>query len=194
MILARWLDRSQTLRGLQARRHPRRVRRHGAARRGRAGRRARRRARGRRHGDLLRASPALLTGRWLSGVAEHPDRRRADRLRHGDHGAGRDLQAPGHWPGWDTAGSILSLGLLGTGVAYLIYFSLIQTAGATRAILVTYLVPAFALVYGGLFVDESITVRAVVGLVLILGGTAAATGAGRVDRWTSRRAGDAPGG
>jgi drug/metabolite transporter (DMT)-like permease len=85
-------------------------------------------------------------------------------------------QTPDRWPGWDAAGSILFLGVLGTGAAYVVYFALIQTAGVSRAILVTYLVPAFALAYGAIFLDEGIRVRALVGLVLILGGTAAATG------------------
>ena len=53
------------------------------------------------------------------------------------------------------------------------------SAGASRAILVTYLVPAFALVYGAVFLDEKVTVSALVGLALILGGTALATGTAR---------------
>jgi drug/metabolite transporter (DMT)-like permease len=71
----------------------------------------------------------------------------------------------------------VALGALGSGVAYVLYFTLIASAGASRAILVTYLVPAFALVYGAIFLDEEITTSALVGLALILGGTALATGA-----------------
>ena len=44
--------------------------------------------------------------------------------------------------------AVAALGALGSGIAYLLYFALIASAGASRAILVTYLVPAFALVYG----------------------------------------------
>ena len=73
--------------------------------------------------------------------------------------------------------AIVALGALGTGLAYLLYFTLIARAGASRAILVTYLVPAFALVYGTLILDEPVTATAVAGLALILGGTALGTGA-----------------
>ena len=74
---------------------------------------------------------------------------------------------------------MVALGALGSGVAYLLYFTLIARAGASRAILVTYLVPAFALVYGAVFLDEAVTATALAGLALILGGTALATGARR---------------
>ena len=72
---------------------------------------------------------------------------------------------------------MVALGALGSGVAYPLYFTLIARAGASRAILVTYLVPAFALVYGAVFLDEAVTATALAGLALILGGTTLATGA-----------------
>ena len=50
--------------------------------------------------------------------------------------------------------AVLALGVLGSGIAHLLYFAIIASAGASRAILVTYLVPAFALAYGALFLDE----------------------------------------
>jgi len=75
--------------------------------------------------------------------------------------------------------AVLVLGVLGSGIAYLLYFAIIASAGASRAILVTYLVPAFALAYGALFLDEAITVTALVGLAFVLTGTALATGLAR---------------
>ena len=87
------------------------------------------------------------------------------------------LQWPSETPSAKVVGAVLVLGALGTGVAYLLYFALIVRAGASRAILVTYLVPAFALVYGWLILDEPVTASALAGLALILGGTALATGA-----------------
>jgi drug/metabolite transporter (DMT)-like permease len=86
-------------------------------------------------------------------------------------------QAPSEAPSWGAIAAVVALGALGSGVAYPLYFTLIARAGASRAILVTYLVPAFALVYGAVFLDETVTVTALVGLALILGGTALATGA-----------------
>jgi drug/metabolite transporter (DMT)-like permease len=85
-------------------------------------------------------------------------------------------QLPSEAPPAKAIAAIVALGALSTGVAYLLYFTLIARAGASRAILVTYLVPAFALVYGTVFLDEAVTVSALVGLVLILGGTALGTG------------------
>ena len=86
-------------------------------------------------------------------------------------------QLPSEAPPAKAVAAIVALGALSTGVAYLLYFTLIARAGASRAILVTYLVPAFALVYGTVFLDEAVTVSALAGLVLILGGTALGTGA-----------------
>ena len=76
--------------------------------------------------------------------------------------------------------AMLALGALGSGVAYLLYFTIIASAGASKAILVTYLVPGFALVYGALALDEPITASGLAGLTLILTGTALATGLARV--------------
>jgi drug/metabolite transporter (DMT)-like permease len=75
--------------------------------------------------------------------------------------------------------AVLALGVLGSGIAYLLYFAIIASAGASRAILVTYLVPAFALAYGAFFLGEAITAVALAGLGLILAGTALATGLAR---------------
>ena len=64
------------------------------------------------------------------------------------------------------------LGLLTTGFATLLYFRLVQGPGPTFLSLVNYLVPAWAVVAGALFLDESLSPSAVVGLVLILCGIA----------------------
>jgi len=85
-------------------------------------------------------------------------------------------QLPSEAPPAKAVAAIVALGALSTGVAYLLYFTLIARVGASRAILVTYLVPAFALVYGTVILDEPVTVSALAGLVLILGGTALGTG------------------
>jgi len=91
-------------------------------------------------------------------------------------------QLPDEAPSAGAIAAVIALGALGSGIAYLLYFAIIARAGASRAILVTYLVPAFALVYGAAFLDEKVTVSALVGLALILGGTALATGAARARR------------
>lgn len=90
-------------------------------------------------------------------------------------------QLPGSMPPAKVWLAVIALGVLGSGIAYLLYFAIIATAGASRAILVTYLVPAFALVYGAVFLDESVTLTALTGLALVLAGTALATGLARRD-------------
>lgn len=88
-------------------------------------------------------------------------------------------QLPATMPSAKVWLAVIALGVLGSGVAYLLYFAIIASAGASRAILVTYLVPAFALVYGAVFLDETITVVSLVGLALVLSGTTLATGLAR---------------
>jgi drug/metabolite transporter (DMT)-like permease len=63
-----------------------------------------------------------------------------------------------------------------TGLAYVLYFRLIRNVGPARAITVTFLIPAFALLWGGVFLDETVTWPMLVGCAVILAGTALATG------------------
>jgi drug/metabolite transporter (DMT)-like permease len=92
------------------------------------------------------------------------------------------LQLPDHMPGWKVTASVLTLGIAGTGLAYILYYGLIAGAGASRAILITYLVPTFALAYGAVLLGEPVTAAAVGGLALVLAGTALGTGAVRPRR------------
>ncbi len=73
--------------------------------------------------------------------------------------------------GLDAGASVLALGALGTGVAFLIFYTLIAELGASRASLVAYLAPGFAVAYGALLLDERITVATIGGLGLILLGS-----------------------
>ena len=79
-------------------------------------------------------------------------------------------------PGWEGLASVLYLGVVCTGAAYLLYFGLIAGAGASRAVLVTYLVPSLALLYGAVFLDEAIRALSIFGLALVLAGVALGTG------------------
>ncbi len=97
-------------------------------------------------------------------------------------------QAPAHvWHG-ETIMAVLVLGVVGTALAYLFFFALIQRAGPAYATLVTYLVPPIALAYGAIFLGERFGLAAFGGLVLILGGVALATGAVRLASLRARRA------
>jgi drug/metabolite transporter (DMT)-like permease len=85
-------------------------------------------------------------------------------------------ELPAEMPSWKVIGSTVALGAVGLSIAYLLYFTLIAGAGAPYAALVTYLVPALALLYGALILDEPVTASAVGGLLLILAGVALGTG------------------
>jgi drug/metabolite transporter (DMT)-like permease len=84
--------------------------------------------------------------------------------------------APQAMPSATAWGSVIVLALLCTAVAYLLYFRLIAHVGAPRAITVTYLIPVFAALWGALFLREDITLSMAAGCVVILAGTALASG------------------
>ena len=67
---------------------------------------------------------------------------------------------------------VLALAILSTAFAYILYFRLIQNVGSSKALTVTYLVPAFAMVWGWLVLREPITFAMAIGCGLILLGTA----------------------
>jgi drug/metabolite transporter (DMT)-like permease len=69
-------------------------------------------------------------------------------------------------------GSILALGVLGTGLGYIGWLWLIENVGSVRASLVTYIVPCIAVVLGWLVLDESIGVNTIAGGLLIVAGVA----------------------
>jgi len=73
-------------------------------------------------------------------------------------------------------GMVALLALFGTGLAYLLYFRLIANAGPANAVAVTYLIPIFAVVWGGIFLGERLTLPLVAGCAVIFAGTALATG------------------
>jgi drug/metabolite transporter (DMT)-like permease len=67
--------------------------------------------------------------------------------------------------------SIVGLGLLCSGVAYVIYYRLMTDVGPTRTLTVTFLVPIFGVLWGALFLGERITGLTLIGGALILAGT-----------------------
>lgn len=69
--------------------------------------------------------------------------------------------------------------ILCSAVAYLIYYRLIADIGPTKALTVTFLIPVFAMLWGAVFLHESITGSMVAGAVLILTGTLLVTARAR---------------
>lgn len=71
----------------------------------------------------------------------------------------------------DSAAALLALGAGGTGIAFLIFYTLIAEIGPGRASIVAYMAPGFAVVYGVTLLDEPLTAGAIAGLALILAGS-----------------------
>jgi drug/metabolite transporter (DMT)-like permease len=83
---------------------------------------------------------------------------------------------PSKAPGVDAWLAILVLGVLGTGVAYIMNFNVVREAGAQTASMVTYLVPVFAVVFGVAILGEHISWHEPVGAAVIIAGVALAQG------------------
>jgi drug/metabolite transporter (DMT)-like permease len=74
------------------------------------------------------------------------------------------------------AASVVALGVLCSGIAYLLYFRLIEEIGPTSALTVTFLNPVFGILWGALFLGEVVGWYTVVGSAIVLTGTALVTG------------------
>lgn len=72
--------------------------------------------------------------------------------------------------------AVATLGILCSGIAYILYFRLIHDLGAISALSVTYLVPLFGILWGYLFLSESIGWHTLSGAVIVLTGTMLVTG------------------
>lgn len=66
--------------------------------------------------------------------------------------------------------AVLALGAVGTGVAYVLYYYVMNTLGAVRAAGVTYVVPVTAVFWGALILHETVTVTIVAGMAVIFAG------------------------
>jgi drug/metabolite transporter (DMT)-like permease len=83
---------------------------------------------------------------------------------------------PDSAPSLDAVASLVTLGVLCTGIAFVIFHTLVRTDGPSRASLVGYIAPVFSIFYGVTLLDESFTAWTAAGLVLILGGSWLAAG------------------
>lgn len=72
--------------------------------------------------------------------------------------------------------ALLAVGVLCTGVAYVLFFRLIDKVGAAGSLTVTFLIPVFAVLYGVVFLGESVTAWMLICGAIILCGTALSMG------------------
>jgi len=79
-------------------------------------------------------------------------------------------------PGTGVMLAVLALGVICTGIAFLLYFRLVRDIGATPALTVTFLIPVFGILWGSLFLGEVITTGMMVGSCIVIVGTALVTG------------------
>lgn len=128
---------------------------------------------------------ASFTKRYLTGA--HP----LATATGSQIGAALGLAVPTiwFWPAQPASlaawGALAAVALFCTSLAYILFFRIIEQAGPSRALTVTFLVPVFALVYGAVFLNEQITAWMVgCGLVIVCG-TALSTGLLRL-RWLER--------
>lgn len=98
------------------------------------------------------------------------------------------FEPPASWslPGAGGIAAIIGLGLLSTALAYILYFRLLASAGATNLLLVAFLIPVSAILLGVSVLGESLDARQIAGMVLIGCGLVAIDG--RLYRGRRRRA------
>ncbi|MBI5432859.1 MAG: DMT family transporter [Planctomycetes bacterium] len=126
------------------------------------------------------AVAAGLAAAVLYAIAAHVTRRRLAAVRPLAIAAGSQIAAsvllapfalataPKTWPSASSAACAVVLGVLCTGLAYVLYFRLLAAVGAARSMTVTYLIPLFGLLWGALFLAEPVHPSMLVGGVVIL--------------------------
>jgi len=99
------------------------------------------------------------------------------------------VSLPTDAPGLGPLAAIATLGAGGTGLAFVIFYTLIADVGPAKASIVAYIAPVFAVIYGVAFRNEAFTLATFVGMALILGGSWIA---GQARAPVARAAGDRP--
>lgn len=142
-------------------------------------------------GDLSRALPAIgaaLVAAFLYGIAANYTKKRLMSVPPLVASAVCQVGAavvllpltfltfPAVMPSAKAWGALVALGVACTALAYVIFFPLIARLGPVRAIAVTFLIPAFGMLWGAIFLSEPVTAGMLGACAVILCGTAMATG------------------
>jgi drug/metabolite transporter (DMT)-like permease len=78
---------------------------------------------------------------------------------------------PSATPAAGPLAAVIALGLFGTGLAFVVFYWLIAKVGPAKTMLVSYIAPGFAVVYGAVFLAEPITAGKIVGLAAVVFGS-----------------------
>jgi drug/metabolite transporter (DMT)-like permease len=84
--------------------------------------------------------------------------------------------APALLPSVSAWGSVIALGVLCSGIAYMIYFALMARVGAIRTSMVTYVIPIFGIFWGWALLKETVSLQMLFAMAVTVLGTAMATG------------------
>jgi drug/metabolite transporter (DMT)-like permease len=79
--------------------------------------------------------------------------------------------SPPAWPEMRVVLAMLALALVCSSLGYILYFRLIADIGAAGALTVTYLIPIFGVVWGRLFLGETLSGAMIIGALIVIGGT-----------------------
>ena len=79
-------------------------------------------------------------------------------------------------PSLETWAAVVALAILATSLAYILYFRILSSSGATNLSLVTFLIPVSAIILGALFLNETLQMKHFIGMALIGAGLAAIDG------------------
>lgn len=90
-------------------------------------------------------------------------------------------------PSWPAVASLLALAVLGTAVAFIVYYRLVEQADASYVSMVTYMIPVFGVILGIVVLAEKLHWTAYVGCTLILVGVMIVNGVFKRVQWPRRR-------
>ncbi len=138
--------------------------------------------------NIVLPTLAVMSASFCYGISANFTKRYLSQVKPLTLAAGSQLSAtavllplsfafwPDELPSMEATYAVILLGVVCTGIAYIIFFRLIGALGPAKAISVTYLIPVFGIIWGMIFLQEVITLSMFVGCLVILIGVALTTG------------------
>lgn len=136
--------------------------------------------------SIAGAVASLMYGLGIHMARRHLQGLPAAALASVTLGSGALLAAPFAIATWPTHAvpmkswlSAAALGVLCTGIAFVMYYRLIEKIGANRTSIVTYLIPPFGVAWGWLFLKEPVTATMAIACAMVLGSVALSQGSAK---------------